>query len=167
MEVKGRSNFKPRGRFILEHRDSKGVLKSRQLFKNAVVDEGLEALLDALFNEGTQPTNWYMGLVNNSGWTAFANADTMAAHAGWVELVAYTEATRPEWLADAAASRAVTNSTTTDFSINGTATVKGIFVASENTKSGTTGILWATASLATAQPVSSGDTLKITYTVSG
>lgn len=147
--------------------DKDGNLKWEEEIFNGIVDEGINQLLDAGFNGGTQVSTWYMGLVDNAGFTAFANGDTMASHSGWVESTAYTEATRPEWTAGAAASRAVTNSVTVDFSMNATATIKGIFITSNNTKSGTTGTLWSTAAFSSNASVTSGDTLKVTYTVSG
>jgi hypothetical protein len=53
------------------------------------------------------------------------------------------------------------------FTINASATLYGLFISSVSTKSGTTGTLWATAAFTSTKAVSSGDTLKITYTVSG
>jgi hypothetical protein len=147
--------------------DKHGNLKFEEELHNGIVDEGIEYLLDAGFNGGTQDTTHYIGLVDNSGFSAFADADTMASHAGWSESTAYSEATRPAWNPDAAASRAVTNSTTVDFTMNATATIKGIFVTSNNTKSGTTGTLWSTAAFASNASVVSSDVLKVTYTVSG
>lgn len=147
--------------------DPNGKLKWEQKFPNGIVDEGIEYLLDAGFNGGTQVSTWYMGLVDNAGFSAFANGDTMSSHSGWSESTDYSEATRPEWTAGAASSRAVTNGTTVDFSINATVTIKGIFITSNNTKGGTTGTLWSTAAFSSNASATSGDTLKVTYTVSG
>ena len=147
--------------------DKNGKLKWTRKFKNGVTDVGIEYLLDAGFNGGTQVSTWYMLLVDNAGFSAFAAADTMASHSGWTEDQTYSQATRPEWTADAAATRAVTNSTTVDFSINGTTVIKGIAATSNNVKGGTTGTLWATAAFSSTASVTSGDTLKVTYTVSG
>lgn len=147
--------------------DKDGVLKWEEECFNGIVDEGLEALLDAYFNAGTQPANFYIGLIDNATFSAFAGADTMSSHAGWDEDTTYSEATRPEWAPGAAASRAVTNATTVDFSINGTTAIYGIFISTNNTKSGTTGVLWATAAFSSVASVENGDTLKVTYTVSG
>lgn len=155
-----------RGRFTVEHiRDGKVI--GRYAFPNGIVDVGMNSLLDVYFHAVAAITTWYIGLVNNSGFTAFANADTMASHTGWTELTAYTEANRVTWVENAAAARAITNTTTADFTMNATNTVKGIFVTSDNVKSGTTGTLWATAAFTTPVSVVNLDVLKITYTVSG
>jgi len=156
-----------KGHFRVQHLDKDGNLKGDYDFPNGIVDVGLNHILDTQFHADTPVGTWYLGLVDNSGWTAFANADTMASHTGWSESVVYSEGTRGEWTEDAASSRSITNSTTVDFSINGTVTLKGIFVCSDGVKSATTGVLWSTAAFASLVSAVNGDTLKITYTVSG
>ena len=134
---------------------------------NGIVDVGLNHLLDVTFDNAAGTATWLMGLVDNSGFTAFADADTMASHTGWNEFTTYSEATRPIWNPDPASARSISNGTSTDFNITGSGTMKGIFITSNNVKSGTTGILLATAAFASTIAVSNGDILKITYTISG
>lgn len=134
---------------------------------NGIVDVGINSLLDVTFRNQTQIASWYMGLVDNVGFSAFAAGDTMGSHAGWAESTAYSEATRPQWSPGAASGRAISNGTAVEFSINGTATIKGIFLTSGSAKSGTTGTLWATAAFTSTVPVTNGDVLKVTYTISG
>ena len=156
------------GRFVIEHRDANDKLKAVYDFPNGIVDEGLNKLLDVMFHGVAAIGTWYIGLVNNSGFSAFSDADTLSSHAGWTEFTSYTEANRVTWAEDAAASRSISNSTTADFSINATGNVKGIFVSSNNVKStGTTGTLWSTAAFSSVVATANGDTLKVTYTVSG
>lgn len=149
--------------------DKDGNLKWTRETVNGISDEGIEYLLGLGFrNIPTTKTPWYIGLVDNSGFSAFAPGDTMASHTGWTVFIAYSEATRPEWTAGAPATRAITNAVTVDFTINGGGgTVKGIFIVDENTKSGTTGTLWSTAAFSSPATVVATDELKITYTVSG
>lgn len=155
------------GRFLIEHRNEAGKLIGLYRVPNGIVDVGLNKILDDMFNAGGQSTLWYLSLADNAAWTAFDDADTMGSHAGWAESTAYSAGTRPQWTVGAAAARQVTNASTVDFAINGTATLKGIFVVDENTKGGTSGTLWATAAFSSTISVTSGDTLKVTYTVSG
>jgi len=156
-----------KGMFKLEHYDKEGNHLGTYDVQNGIVDVGMNYLLDAGFNGGTQNSTWYMGLIDNSGFSSLNAADTMGSHSGWSEAEGYTEAGRPEWGAGSAASRQVTNATTTNFSINGTATMYGIFITTVNTKGGTTGTLWSTAAFSSTVSTSNGDTLKVTYTVSG
>ena len=156
-----------KGAFKVDHFDKQGKLKGTYEFPNGIVDVGMNHILDTQFTGSAGVSPWYIGIVDNASFTAFANADTMASHTGWIESSAYTEANRQEWTEGAAAARSITNGTTVDFSINATVTLKGIFVTSDNTKAGTTGTLWSTAAFASNVSAVNGDTLKITYTVSG
>ena len=156
------------GRFIVEHRDREDFLKAIYEVPNGIVDVGLNHILEAEFNGGAQLDPWYIGLVDNATFGSFADADTMSSHAGWDEFTSYTESNRVTWAVDSATSRAISNSTTADFSINATGNLKGIFVTSNNVKStGNSGTLWATAAFSSVVATANGDTLKVTYTVSG
>ena len=157
-----------RGRFHVEHYNSKGELLSTQDFDNGVTNVGKDLILDVMFNDATAilQSAWDISLIDNAGFTALAAADTMASHTGWVELQAYDEATRVAWGPGASASQSVTNAAVATFNLNATDVVYGIFVTSEGTKGGTTGTLWSTAAFSATIPVTSGDQLKITYTVS-
>jgi len=157
-----------RGAFKIEHRDADGELKGSYNFPNGIVDEGMNHILDTQFHGSSQVTTWYIGLIDNSGGPVLSDSDTLSSHAGWSELTSYTEANRVTWAEDAASSRSITNSTTADFSINVNNNVYGIFVSSNNVKStGNTGTLWSTAAFSSVVAVQNGDTLKVTYTVSG
>jgi hypothetical protein len=162
-----KQDFCPHGWFLIEHRNKAGKLIGLYRVPNGIVDVGMNHILETEFHAGSQVSTWYIGLVDNSGFTAFNDADTMASHSGWTESTVYSQSTRPQWTAGAAASRQITNASTVDFSINDSATLKGIFVTSDNTKGGTSGTLWATAAFSSTVSVQNGDTLKITYTISG
>jgi hypothetical protein len=162
------SSLDLKGRFVVEHRDRDDFLKAIYEFPNGIVDVGLNHILDTEFNGGSQISTWYIGLVDNAGFSAFSDSDTLASHAGWSESTTYTESNRVTWASDAASSRSISNSTTADFSINATGNLKGIFVSSNNTKTtGNTGTLWSTAAFSSVVSTANGDTLKVTYTVSG
>lgn len=135
---------------------------------NDITNEGKNTLFEIMFHDGTQiaSASWFIGLISNSGYSALAAGDTMASHAGWTEFTAYSQSTRVAWGPGAAASQSITNSSPATFDINSSGTVKGIFVTSNSTKSGTTGKLWATALFNADVPVSNGDQLRATYTVS-
>lgn len=156
--------FKLAGRFKIEQwRDGK-LFKTYE-FDNGITNIGKNTILTSFFFNTAPPTTWYLGLIDNAGFTALAPTDTMGSHAGWAESTVYSEVTRPAWVTAAAASQSITNSTPATFSITGTATLKGIFVPDENTKSGSTGTLWSTALFGGDIPVANLDILKITYSV--
>lgn len=134
---------------------------------NGITDEGLNHILGVEFHGDTQITTWYIGIVDNASFSAFAAADVMNSHAGWIEVTAYSESVRQTWPTDASSARSISNAVAATFSINAGKTLKGIFVTSDSTKSGTTGKLWSTAAFASTVAVISGDSVKVTYTVSG
>lgn len=162
-----KSQLKFAGRFDVKCFDKNGQLKWQEKFKNSATNEGLDYLLDVLFGAEVKPS-WYVGLIRDDNYSALAAADTMASHAGWEEADEYSEATRPAISFDAAATQTIENSTTTvDFSVNDTETIKGAFVASNNTKGGATGKLWCTALFDGGdQAVVNGDIIKVTYSIS-
>lgn len=166
--VGGRDHLDLRGFYpqVEHYRD--GKLFDVYSFHNDITNEGKNEILDVFFSDATQiaASSWYIGLISNSGYSALAAGDTMASHGGWTEFTGYTQSTRVAWGPGNPASQSITNASPATFDINATGTLKGIFVTSNSTKSGTTGKLWATGLFAADVPVSSGDQMKITYTVS-
>lgn len=156
-----------KGKFTLEIFDKDEKLKGKYEAINGVTDVGMNAMLDVVFHSGSQVTTWYIGLIDNASFTALAAADTMSSHSGWIEATIYSESVRQTWGAGAASSRVTTNSAQATFSINSSGTLKGVFLTSVSTKSGTTGTLHSTAAFGSNITVTNGDSVKITYTVSG
>lgn len=154
------------GTFMGWAQDIHGKIGDVVKFKNAITDEGLNNLLDEYFDSATQTTSWYLGLINNASFSALAAGDTMASHAGWLEAASYS-GTRAAWGVGSAAARAITNATPASFSITGTMTLKGAFLTSNSTISGTTGILFSTGTFSSTYPVANTDTFKLIYTVQG
>lgn len=154
------------GVFKLECIDKYGKLKWSDDIHNTVVNVGLQHILDILFASDTQIATWYVGLTD--GTPTISAADTMASHAGWAEVVAYSQATRQEFV-DVRSAQSVSNTASpASFSINGSATIGGAFITSDSTKSGTTGILLCAAVRTGGdRTVESGDTINVTYTFSG
>lgn len=136
------------------------------MFPNLVTTGGKNDLLDKYLAGSGYTGTFYIGLIGATGYTTGAAAgDTMASHGGWVEDQNYSQANRPTaaWSAASAGSKAL--SAALVFSINATTTIKGCFLTTNNTKGGTTGILYS-AGLFTGgdQPAVSGNTLNVSYT---
>jgi hypothetical protein len=164
------------GRFIVECYDKDGNLKWKEDNKNLVVNVGLQYLASCGLTAGatavTQITAWYIGLYGAGASNTPAAGDTMASHAGWTEVVPYSNATRPACTFVAATtanpSVATNSASPASFTINATSTVGGAFLTSVNTKSGTTGTLFSASDFTSPgdRSVVSGDTLNVTYTFS-
>lgn len=159
--------LQPKGKFHLEIW-RQGKLVARHDITNDITNEGKNHILNVAFNGATQIANnsWFIGLINLTGFSALAATDTMASHSGWTEFTSYTQANRVAWGSGTSTAQSTTNASPAVYNINAAGTVKGIFVVSNNTKSGTTGTLWSTALFSADVPVSNGDELRVTYTVS-
>ena len=156
----------PRFRFKVTCRDKHGNVKWEEDFLNLVVTVGKNKLLDEMFAGSAYTAAWYMGLVDSSGFSAYAAGDTMSSHAGWAESTAYSNANRPTMAFSAASAGSKATSSAVVFNINGTATIKGVFVVTNNTKGGTTGTLYSAGSFSADRSVVNGDTLNVTWTAS-
>jgi hypothetical protein len=152
------------GAYTVECFDTDGNLKWSDQIKNLVVTVGRNDLLDKYFQGSSYTALWYLGLIDSGG--TYAAGDTMSSHAGWTENTGYSNSTRPAptWNAAASASK---STTATAFSINATGTIGGAFLTTNNTKGGTTGILYSAGNFTGGnRSVASGDTLNVTYTAS-
>ena len=161
------------GVYTVECRDKDGNLKWSEAMHNLVVNVGLKDMNDKYFSGSGYTATWYLGLVTGPGaGNTYAAADTMASHGGWTEDTGYSQATRPAASFGAATTAdpsVITNSTSVAvFSINATTTIAGAFLTSDNTKGGTTGVLFSVANFQSPgdRAVVSGDTLNVTYTFS-
>lgn len=134
---------------------------------NLVTTQGKNSILDIMFGAATQITAWYMGLVTTGSFTAFAATDTAAqigGSNGWTESTVYSGGARKSWSPSAASSGSITNSSVVTFNITSSDTLKGAFIVSSS--SGTSGKLWAEVAFPSSIPVSNGDDVKVTYTLS-
>jgi len=152
--------------------DKDGNLKWSADSKNLVVNAGLAYMAGTALTSVTQITTWYIGLYGAGASNTPAAGDTMSSHAGWTEVVAYSNSTRVAATfvtATTANPSVVTNSASpATFNINGTTTVGGAFLTSGSAKSGTTGTLFSAADFASPgdRSVVSGDIISVTYTFS-
>jgi hypothetical protein len=143
--------------------DSNGNLKWVEETPNTVVNAGLDDLLDKYLKGSTYTAAFYVWL---KGTGSIAAGDTMASHAGWSEITAYSEGVRQTLTLGTVSSQSVDNSASkAAFSINGTATVAGAFVVTDSTKGGTSGTLYGVADFSASRNVESGDTLNVTCTL--
>ena len=144
-----------------------GQLLWVERFPNLVTNVGLTQLLDVTFRVGIGANAWFAGLVNNASFTAYAAADTMSSHAGWLEYsTGYSEATRPQYLPAAAASQSINNSASRAvFTMTATITIRGAFLVDVSTKGGTTGVLYGVGDFTVARSVTSGDILRVQITL--
>ena len=160
------------GVFTVQCFDKDGNLKWEAESHNLVVNVGLKDMNDKYFTGSSYTAAWYLGLYGAAASNNPAASDTAASHTGWTEVTAYSQATRPQAVF-AAASLAdpsvISNSgSPAQFSINGSTVVGGAFLISNNTKGGTTGILFSAVDFQAPgdRSVVSGDVVNVTYSFS-
>ena len=160
------------GKYHVECRDKDGNLKWTAESKNLVVNAGLQYMAGSALTSVTQITTWYLGLYGAGASNTPAAGDTMASHAGWTEVTDYSNGTRvtATFVTATTADPSVVTNTASPavFNINGTATVGGAFLTSNDTKGGTTGTLFSAADFGSPgdRSVVNSDTLSVTYTFS-
>lgn len=158
------------GVFTVECRDKDGNLKWASKSKNLVVNTGLADMNTRYFTGSGYSAAWYIGVYGPASTNNPAAGDTMASHAGWTEVTAYSNATRPAATFGAATtadpSYIANSASPAAFSINASANVGGAFLTNNNTKGGSTGLLFSAADFAAPgdRVVQNGDTLNVTYT---
>jgi hypothetical protein len=156
------------GTFFAECWKADGTLRWRERAKNIIPNAVLNDILNVYFAGGSATTTFYMGIVDNAGFTTFAPGDTMASHSGWAENTNYTGGVRPTCSFGAASGQSIQNGTQVTFNMNpgSPVTIRGFFLSSSSTLGGTAGNLVATAAISTGpQSVSNGDTVKSTYQI--
>ena len=157
------------GVFTVTCLDANGQVKWEENLKNLVVNQGLQDMNTKYFKGVTYTATWYIGLYGAAASNNPTASDTAALHPGFTEIVPYSNATRPAatfGTATTADPSVISNSAAPAvYTINATATVGGAFLISDNTKSGTAGVLFSASDFAAPgdRNVSSGDTIQISY----
>ncbi len=134
---------------------------------NLVTDEGLDWILDTVFNStaAVSVTTWYIAIFEGSGYTEAADDDAANIVARSTESTAYDESNRVAYEEGTASSKSIDNSAAkATFTINATKTIYGAFMSSINTKSAGTGTLLAASKFSASRSLVDDDTLLIQYT---
>ena len=161
-----------KGVYKIQCHDKDGNLKWEDTAPNLVVNGGLQDMNAKYFTGSSYTAAWYLGLYGAAASNNPAAGDTMSSHAGWTEVTAYSQSTRPVCTfgtpTTANPSVATNSASPATFSINATTTVGGAFLTSNSTKGGSTGTLYSAADFSSPgdRSVVSGDTLSVTYTLS-
>lgn len=153
-----------------EYRAIPRHLAFKEEFHNVWTDEGLNKLLNIMFNAATQITTWYCTIFEND---FTPDGDETYAVPAYTESIAYDEATRPEYVEAASSAKSTTNSANKAvFTINATKTIYGAALVGGGTnptgKNDKTsgGTLACAGRFASSRAVVDDDVINLTYTVS-
>lgn len=150
----------PQASFDIVCCDALGNFKWKETVHNTVMTGGKNDILNKYFAGSAYTAAWYMLLVGGAG--TIAAADTLASHAGWTEITAYS-GSRPAITFGSASAGSIT-STAVVFTMNAGYTVTGAGCCT--VASGTSGTLYDAANFGSPRTGASGDTLTITPTLS-
>lgn len=140
----------------------RGDLVWHENVHNLVCIGGLNTLLYATFSNGGQWSQWWMGLINNAGFSSLQWNDVMSSHPGWAETTGYNEATRPPfWPSPVANAYLDNNGARAQFTINTAHAIRGAFLVNEQTKGGTANTLYGEAAFAAPRNVAVGDVVLV------
>lgn len=152
----------PKTSYSVEAYDAQGNLKWSDVADNLVVNEGLDDLLNRYFKGSSYTAAHFVGLTGTT--PAIAAGDTLASHAGWTEVTAYS-GNRKGFVPGTVASQSVDNSDSrAEFTISTNATViGGLFLATVAT--GTGGTLYGVAAFTLGdKTLDADDILRVTAT---
>lgn len=164
-----KEKIKAGGVFTITCYDKDGNFKWQDKTPNLVVNVGLKEMNEQFFTGSNYTAGWFLGLYGASASNTPAAGDTMASHSGWVEVEDYTAATRPACVfgtATTADPSVISNvNSVAAFTINDTTTVGGAFLTSDDTKGGTTGVLFSAGDFESPgdRAVVAGDVINLTY----
>lgn len=147
---------------VIRNGQSLGVMRDN----NIVVNEGLNSVLNVVFNSATQITTWYVGIFKGN-YTPLATDTAANITANATEATEYDEANRQTYVESTSTAQSLTNSANkATFTINASITVYGAFLVSSNVISGTSGTLMSASRFSASRAVVDNDQLLVTYTFS-
>jgi hypothetical protein len=146
-----------------------GRLLWTEVNKNLCTDQGLNALLNIMFNEATQITTWYVALFNT-------NTTILATHTyavpGYTESTAYDEATRPAFVEVTSTNKSLSNAASkASFTMDATTTIYGAALVGGGSAADTPGdtagggTLYCASKFDDAKAVEDDDVLRVTITL--
>lgn len=139
-----------------------GVVVDSEVVHNLMPGEGIDHLLSVALKGGTQVATWYVGLFEGN-YTP-SSSEVMTTFPGLAaETTTYDEAGRVTWVEGAVVSGSVNNSASrAEFTSNANKTIYGGFIASNQTKGSTTGVLLSVVRFASPKSFEVGTVLRVT-----
>jgi len=147
----------------------KGKLIDEWGYDNVCTDEGLNRMLNVMFNAATQITPWYVEMFESD---TVPSITTTYAVPVYTPSTAYGEETRPEYVEAAASGKSITNSASKAvFTMNATKIIYGASLVGGGTAATTKGdvdgggTLFSGSKFAAAKNVVDNDILNVTITI--
>lgn len=136
----------------------KKELAWKETVKNLVVLDGLNVLLSATIKAAGAPNPWWIGLIDANSFSSFNFNDNSASHPGWFESIAYSEATRGQYVTGPVSNGYVDNAANrASFTITIAHNLRGGFLISTSGKDQKSGTLYGEAQFAAPRAANVSD----------
>lgn len=146
------------------HTNAKGeVLWRSDWMDNALANEGEQDILEGFFRAGTIPTNFYIGLINDS---TIAETDTLATMVGEPSGNGYARQLTTFGATSLQGGDYETTSTQETFTASGGTIGPVDYAILTDVSTGTAGSLIAYVALSTPRTLADGDSLNVDLTIS-
>jgi len=147
--------------YQVEHVARDGSVKSVETVKNLMPTNARNYVLNASFKGGTQYATLYLGLYDNNR-TPVAGDTMVEVAAEYGENVDYTGSERATISLPAVANGATnTLSSPNEFNFTTSESIRGAFISSSPTWSGSTGVLISAVLFSSPKTVGNGETLRV------
>lgn len=135
--------------------------------QNIIVNEGMNKMLNVMFNGSAQITTWYIGIFKNASYSEVLTETAANVSSNTTEATTeYDESTRVEFVEAASTAKSTSNTgNEATFTANTTVSIYGAFLVSVATKGGTTGTLMSAANFSAVKNLVDDDVLNVGYTV--
>ena len=154
------STLKLKGVYTFTHIRN-GEIIDQTTEENVVTIEGRTHILQAYFAGGTAGTK-FIGLF--TGNITPSQNDVMSTFlTNAIEFTGYAETTREQFVGTVSNGNVTNTTNKAEFTINAGGTIRGIFMTTNSTKSGTAGALISAKRFDTDRAVNSGDILQIEW----
>lgn len=154
---------RPGGRFRIESRGADGRQMAVRYFDNGTTAQGVTYLAARGFLGAAAFTTFYIGLINDAGFSTLSVLDTHQSHPGWAEWTAMFGSVRQPW-APTAAAGALLDAPNAILSVTASGLVRGAFLASTPVIGSASGqIIYAAGVDTTGLPVEPGGVVTVGY----
>lgn len=154
---------RPGGRFRIESRGADGRQMAVRYFDNGTTSEGVTYLAARGFLGAAAFPTFYIGLINDAGFSALSVSDQHVSHPGWAEWTALFGAARVAWNPSPAAG-ALLDAPNAVLSVTASGLVRGAFLASTPVIGSASGqIIYAAGVDLTGIPVEPGGVVTVGY----
>lgn len=158
----------PRSHWEIVATSTEGKELWREEADNIVFDPAIDAILETYFRGAAYTAAWFVGLVGTIA-GGYSSGDTLASHAGWLEIVDYAGSVRQPLNLSPVVNKATSNiSSKAVFTLTAMVNLNGAFVCAGDQFIDISSTLYCAVNfLGGSRALNAGDSIAVTVTLSG